>query len=46
MCDHEEILDNEGYVGIKCGLVSGQKFIYEENPFNDQIRKNKYIGMY
>ena len=46
MCDHEEILDNEGYVCIKCGLVLGQEYIYEENSFNDQIKKNKDIGMY
>ena len=46
MCDHEEILDNEGYVCIKCGLVSGQEYIYEENSFNDQIKINKDIGMY
>ena len=46
MCDHEEILDNEGYVCIKCGLVSGQEYIYEENSFNDQIKKNKDIAMY
>ena len=46
MCDHEEILDNEGYVCIKCGLVSGQEYIYEENSFNDQIKKNKDIGIY
>ena len=46
MCDHEEILDNEGYVCIKCGLVLGQEYIYEENSFNDQIKKNKDIGIY
>ena len=46
MCDHEEILDNEGYVCIKCGLVLGQEYICEENSFNDQIKKNKDIGMY
>lgn len=46
MCDHEEILDNEGYVCIKCGLVLGQEYICEENSFNDQIKKNKDIGIY
>ena len=46
MCDHEEILDNEGYVCIKCGLVLGQEYICEENSFNDQIKKNKDIAMY
>ena len=46
MCDHEEILDNEGYGCIKCCLVSGQEYIYEENSFNDQIKINKDIGMY
>ena len=46
MCGHEEILDNEGYVCIKCGLVTVQEYIYEENSFNDQIKKNKDIGIY
>ena len=46
MCDHEEILDNEGYVCIKCGLVLGQEYICEENSFNDQIKKNKDIAIY
>ena len=43
MCDHEEILDNEGYVCIKCGLVLGQEYIYEKNSFNDQIKKIKIL---
>ena len=46
MCDHEEILDSEGYVCIKCGIVLGQQYIYEENSYNTQINKNKDIGIY
>ena len=46
MCDHEEILDSEGYVCIKCGIVLGQQYIYEENFYNTQINKNKDIGIY
>ena len=46
MCDHEEILDSEGYVCIKCGIVLGQQYIYEENSNNIQINKNKDIGIY
>ena len=26
--------------------MSGQEYIYEENSFNDQIKKNEDIGMY
>ena len=46
MCDHEEILDSEGYVYIKCGIVLGQQYIYGENSYNTQINKNKDIGIY
>ena len=46
MCDHEEILDSEGYVCIKCGIVLGQQYIYEENSYNTQINRNKDIGIY
>lgn len=46
MCDHEEILDSEGYVCIKCGIVLGQQYIYEQNSNNIQINKNKDIGIY
>ena len=46
MCDHEEILDSEGYVCIKCGIVLGQQYIYEEKFYNTQINKNKDIGIY
>ena len=46
MCDHEEILDSEGYICIKCGIVLGQQYIYEENSNNIQINKNKDIGIY
>ena len=46
MCDHEEIIDSEGYVCIKCGIVLGQQYIYEENSYNTQINKNKDIGIY
>ena len=46
MCDHEEILDSEGYVCIKCGIVLGQQYIYEQNSNNTQINKNKDIGIY
>ena len=46
MCDHEEILDSEGYVCIKCGIVLGQQYIYEENSYDTQINRNKDIGIY
>ena len=46
MCDHDEILDSEGYVCIKCGIVLGQQYIYEEKFYNTQINKNKDIGIY
>ena len=46
MCDHEEILDSEGYVCVKCGIVLGQQYIYEQNSNNIQINKNKDIGIY
>ena len=46
MCDHEEILDSEGYICIKCGIVLGQQYIYEQNSNNIQINKNKDIGIY
>ena len=46
MCDHEEIIDSEGYVCIKCGIVLGQQYIYEENSYNTQINRNKDIGIY
>ena len=46
MSDHEEILDSEGYVCIKCGIVLGQQYIYEENSYDTQINRNKDIGIY
>ena len=46
MCDHEEILDNGEYVCIKCGIVLGQEYIYQENSFSDQRNKNKDLGTY
>ena len=44
MRDHEEILDNGEYVCIKCEIVLGQEYIYEEISFNDQRNKNKDLG--
>ena len=41
-----KILDSEGYVCIKCGIVLGQQYIYEENSYNTQINRNKDIGIY
>ena len=46
MCDHEEILDRGEYVCIKCGIVLGQGYIYEENSLNNQIDKNKDLTRY
>ena len=39
MYDHEEILDSGEYVVIKCRIVLGQEYIYEEHYFNDQMKK-------
>ena len=46
MCNHEDLLDSGEYVCIKCGIVLGQEFIYEENSLNNQIKNNKDLGMY
>ena len=46
MCEHEELLDCGEYVCIKCGIVLGQEYIYEENSFNEQIKKKKDIAIY
>ena len=46
MCDHEEILDSEGYVCIKCEIVLDQQYIDEKNSYNTQINRNKDIGIY
>ena len=40
MFDHEEIIDKGEYVCIKCGIVLGQAYIYEDHSFNDQRNKN------
>ena len=39
MCDHEEILDSGKYVCIKCGIVSGEEYIYKDNLFKNQNHK-------
>ena len=46
MCDHEEILGNGEYVCIKCGIVLGQEYIFEENSFNEQLNENIDLGTY
>ncbi len=46
MCDHEEILDSGEYVCIKCGIVSGQEYIYKDDLFKNQIHKNTDHGTY
>ena len=46
MCEHEEVLDCGEYVCIKCGIVLGQEYIYEENSFKHQVNENKYFGVY
>ena len=37
MCDHEEVLDSEGYVCIKCGVVLDQEYVYGGNYFIKEI---------
>ena len=46
MCEHEEVLDCGEYVCIKCGIVLGQEYIYEENSFKHQVNGNKDLGVY
>ena len=36
MCDHEEVLDSEGYVCIKCGVVLDQEYVYGDNRFYNE----------
>ena len=36
MCDHEEVLDSEGYVCIKCGVVLDQEYVYGDNCFYNE----------
>ena len=37
MCEHEEVLDSEGYVCIKCGVVLDQEYVYVDNCFDNEI---------
>ena len=46
MSDHEEILDSGEYVCIKCGIVSGQEYIYKDDLFKNQIHKNTNLRTY
>ena len=36
MCEHEEVLDSEGYVCIKCGVVLDQEYVYGDNCFYNE----------
>ena len=46
MCEHEEVLDCGEYVCVKCGIVLGQEYIYEENSFKHQVNENKDLSTY
>ena len=35
-CEHEEVLDSEGYVCIKCGVVLDQEYVYGDNCFYNE----------
>ena len=46
MCDYEEIIDNGECLCIRCWIVLGQEYIYNEHSFSGEINKNKDLGTY
>ena len=46
MCEHEEILESGEYVCIKCGVVLGQEYIYEEKSYEFHLNNKRKFDLY